>query len=202
MDLMKTKLIRIYERLRIAKYRFLSDCDRITGKPVIRQPVQFVGKGQIRFNGRATLGYFPSGGFYSGYIYMEARNVGSVIEIGDGVWINNNTALVSEGPGIFIGNRTTLGTHCEIVDSDFHDMHPDRRMDGTPKTAKVVIGENVFIASNVTILKGVEIGNNSIIANGSVVTRSIPENVVVLGNPAKVVQRIDGGLARAAMVES
>jgi acetyltransferase-like isoleucine patch superfamily enzyme len=202
MNLIKRSFIKAYERLRIAKYRFLSDCDRIVGKPVIRQPVQFIGKGQIKFNGRVVIGYFPSGGFYNGYTYMEARNPESVIEIGDGVWFNNNCALVSEGPGIYIGNRTTFGTDCEIVDSDFHDMHPDRRMDGVPKTAKVVIGENVFIASNVKILKGVEIGNNSIIANGAVITRSIPANVVVMGNPAKVVQRIEDVASRPVPVES
>ena len=133
-----------YQRLRIWKYRFLSDCKNVQGKPTIRQPVQFVGKGTIKFTGKVNLGFYPSRSFLSGYIYLEARNPDSVIEIGNGVWINNNSALVSEGPGIFIGNRTTLGTNCEIVDSDFHDMHPDRRIDGVSKTAKVIIGENVY----------------------------------------------------------
>jgi len=181
-----------YQRLRILQYRFFSECKNIQGKPVIRQPVQFNGKGTIRFKGTVNLGYYPSGSFLNGYIYLEARSAESVIEMGDGVWINNGTAIVSEGPGIFIGARTTFGINCQVVDSDFHDMHPDRRMTGVSKTAKVVIGENVFIASNVTILKGVQIGNNSVIGNGSVVTRSVPENVVVFGNPAKIVQRIEG----------
>jgi maltose O-acetyltransferase len=78
-----------------------------------------------------------------------------------------------------------LGTHCEIIDSDFHDLHPDRRSDGVAKMGKVVIGENVLIGSNVKILKGVRVGNNAVIANGSVVTRSIPENAVAFGNPAR-----------------
>jgi acetyltransferase-like isoleucine patch superfamily enzyme len=181
-----------YQRMRILKYRFFSTCGKVEGKPVIQQPAQLVGRGTIRFKGTVRLGCYPSGDFLSGYIYLEARGPDSVIELGDGVWINNSTALVSDGPGIFIGNRTTLGTNCEIVDSDFHDMHPDRRVTGVGKTGKVVIGENVFIASNVKIMKGVEIGNNSIIANGSVVTRSVPENVVVSGNPAKIVQRVEG----------
>ena len=109
-----------------------------------------------------------------------------MIQIEDGVWINNNSFLVSDGPGIFIGKKTMLGTHCEIIDSDFHDARTDKPRDGAPKAGKVVIGENVLIGSNVKILKGVRIGNNSVIANGSVITRSIPENVVVFGNPAKV----------------
>jgi len=179
-----------YQLLRIMKYRLFSTCKNVVGTPIVNQPVQLMGKGSIKFNGTVTLGCYPSPFFLSGYIYLEAREPESVIEIGDGVWINNNTALISAGPGISIGSKTTLGAHCEIIDSDFHDMHPDRRMTGVPKTGKVVIGENVFVASNVKILKGVEIGNNSVIANGSVVTRSVPENVAVCGNPAKVVQRL------------
>ena len=78
-----------------------------------------------------------------------------------------------------------IGSHCDIIDSDFHDLHPDRRKDGVAKTGKVEIAENVLIGSNVIILKGVRIGKNAIIANGSVVTRSIPENALAFGNPAR-----------------
>jgi acetyltransferase-like isoleucine patch superfamily enzyme len=188
---LRYRIMRKYQWLRILKYRFFSTCKNVIGRPIVNQPVQLVGKGTIKFNGKVTLGWYPSPFFLNGYIYLEAREPDSIIEIGDGVWFNNSVVLISAGPGIFIGNKTTLGTHCEVIDSDFHDMHPDRRMTGVPKTGKVVIGENVFVANNVKILKGVEIGKNSIIANGSVVTRSIPENVVAVGNPAKVVQRLE-----------
>ena len=50
---------------------------------------------------------------------------------------------------------------------------------------KVVIGENVLIGSNTKILKGVRIGDNAVIANGSVVTRSVPANAIAFGNPAR-----------------
>ncbi len=63
-------------------------------------------------------------------------------------------------------------------------------MGGAPRTAKVVIGENVFIGSNVRILKGVEIGNNSIIGNSSIVTKSIPANVIAGGNPVKILKNL------------
>jgi len=89
---------------------------------------------------------------------MEARGPDSIIQIEDGVWMNNNVCIVSDGPGVFIGKRSMLGTHCEIIDSDFHDLHPDRRTNGVGKSAKVEIGENVLIGSNVKILKGVKIG--------------------------------------------
>jgi len=185
---MNDKRIRLmywYQRLRIMKYRLLSGCRDIEGRPVISQPVQFMGKGKIRFHGRVYLGYFPSPYWHNGYIYFEARSEDSIIEIGDDVFVNNNCVLFSEGPGIFIGKRTMLGYNCEILDSDGHDTHPDKRIRGVPRMGKVVIGENVMIGPNVRILKGVSIGDNSVIANGAVVTRSIPANSMAYGNPAK-----------------
>src|SRR5439155_12970865 len=139
----------------------------VQGNPTIHQPVQFVGKGTIRFNGRVDLGFFPSPYFLSGYTYMEARSPESIIQIEDGVHLNNSVCLVSDGPGIFIGKNTMLGTHCEIIDSDFHDLHPDRRKTGPGKTGKVDTGENVLIGSMVKIVKGVRIGKNCIIGNGA-----------------------------------
>jgi len=182
---MRHRVLHLYQRYRIAKFRFLSDCPKVEGKPIVRQPAQFVGKGTIRFNGSVNLGFYPSPYFLNGYIYMEARGPDSIIQIEDVVWMNNNVCLVSDGPGIFIGKRSMLGTHCEIIDSDFHDLHPDRRANGVGKSAKVEIGENVLIGSNVKILKGVKIGNNTLIANGAVVTRSVPENMMVFGNPGR-----------------
>jgi acetyltransferase-like isoleucine patch superfamily enzyme len=174
-----------YQRLRIMKYRLLSSCPNVSGRPIISQPVQLMGQGQIRFHGKVYLGYFPSPYWLDGYIYLEARSKESVIEIGDEVYLNNSCVLYSEGPGISIGPRTMLGYHCEILDSDGHDTHPDRRMTGAPRTGKVVIGQNVMIGPNVRILKGVHIGDNCVIANGAVVTRSVPANSLVYGNPAK-----------------
>ena len=181
---MRRRLLNLYQQYRIAKFRLLSECKNVQGRPTILQPVQLAGRGTIRFNGTVKLGCYPSGYFLSGYIYIEARTPEAVIEIEDGVWMNNNVAIISNGAGISIGKRTMLGTHVEIVDSDFHDLHPDRR--GDPgKSAKVEIGENVFIGPNVKILKGVRIGNNCIIANGTVLTRSVPDNMLAFGNPAR-----------------
>jgi acetyltransferase-like isoleucine patch superfamily enzyme len=174
-----------YQRFRIIKFRFLSNCRNVEGRPVINQPVQMVGQGKIRFNGSVYLGVFPSPHWLDGYTYIEARLNESVIQIEDGVYISNNCVLFSDGPGIFIGKHTMLGWNCEILDSDVHDTHREKRMDGIPKRGKVVIGENVMIGPNVIILKGVRIGDNSVISNGTVITRSIPANTLVYGNPAR-----------------
>ena len=181
----------VFQYPRILKYKFLSNCKNIEGTPKFLQPTQLLGKGTISFGLNVTLGVNPSPEFYSGYGYIDARSQKSRIDIGDNVWINNNYMITSEGEGIEIGNDSLIGFNVEITDSDFHDLHPDRRMNGVPKTAKVFIGRNVFIGSNVKILKGVTIGDNSVIANSSVVTKSIPTNVIAGGYPAKVIQNLD-----------
>ncbi|MEO0248193.1 MAG: DapH/DapD/GlmU-related protein [candidate division WOR-3 bacterium] len=63
-------------------------------------------------------------------------------------------------------------------------------MSGVPKTAPVHIGRNVFVGSNVRILKRVTIGDNSVIGNSAVVVRSIPKDVIAAGNPAWVIRNL------------
>lgn len=181
----------IFQYPRILKYKCLSKCKCIYGKPIYNQPTQLLGYGKIIFGENVNLGVQQSPFFYSGHGYIDARKKISQIIIGDNVWINNNFIICSEGEGIEIGEKTLIGLNFEVSDSDFHDLHPDKRTTGIPKTAKVIIGKNVFIGSNVKILKGVTIGDNSIIANGSIVTKSIPTNVIAGGYPAKVIKKID-----------
>jgi|SaaInl8_200m_RNA_FD_contig_111_169589_length_9493_multi_4_in_0_out_0_5 acetyltransferase-like isoleucine patch superfamily enzyme len=181
----------IFQYPRIIKYKFLSDCKNVIGSPKYNQPTQLLGEGTIMFGKNVNLGVKPSPHLYSGYGYIDARKLNSKIFIGDNVWINNNFMITSEGEGIEIGARTLIGLNVEISDSDFHDLHPDKRIGGVPKKSKVVISENVFIGSNVKILKGVTIGKNSVLANSSVVIKSIPENVIAAGNPCKVIKQID-----------
>ncbi len=181
----------LFQYPRILKYKILSNCENIVGKPIYNQPVQLLGGGTIVFGKNVNLGVKPSPHLYSGYGYIDARKPHSKIVIGDNVWINNNFNICGEGECIEIGEKTLIGLNVEISDSDFHDLHPARRMSGLPKTGKVIIGKNLFIGSNVKILKGVTIGDNSVIANSSVVTKSIPTNVIAGGYPAKVIREID-----------
>jgi maltose O-acetyltransferase len=150
---------KIFQKLRILKYRLLSNCKLVIGNPKINQPVQFVGGGTILFGKNVNLGYFPSPYFYNSCIYVEARNKETKIVFGDNIYINNNCVFIAEGEGIEIGSNTLIGTNCEIIDSDFHDLNPNRRTNGKAKTAKVMIGKNVFIGNNVKIMKGVTIGD-------------------------------------------
>ncbi|WP_316838254.1 acyltransferase [Pedobacter nutrimenti] len=181
-------VIPVYKRIRILKYYFLSTCENVIGNPKLNQPLLTRGQGTIEFKDNVLIGLPSSAYFFTTYAYLDARKTTSRIEIGKNVWINNNICLVSEGEGIVIEEGTLIGANFSAFDSDFHQLDPDKRIGGIPRTAAVNIGKNVFIGSNVTILKGVSIGDNTVIANGSVVTKSLPENVIAGGNPCKIIR--------------
>ena len=186
------RLAKLYQRSRVRFYRRLWDIAHLEGEPRIDQPALLTGLGHVTFGQQVRLGYFPSPGFFSGYLHIEARGQDAQIEIADRTIINNNASLISEGRGggIKIGADVLIGPGAQIADSDFHGLRPEER--NTPSaTAAVEIGDSVFLAANVTICKGVAIGSGSVIATGAVVTRSIPERVLAAGVPAKVVRALD-----------
>jgi acetyltransferase-like isoleucine patch superfamily enzyme len=194
------RLAGILRRARVWKYRVLSTCRRVSGSPVLLQPVLFVGEGSISLGDNVEFGWPTSALFYTGYCHVEASMPESAIEFGDGVQVNNNAFIKSEGPGIRIGARALLGSGVTIYDSDFHDLRPNRRRDGRSRMAPVELGEDVFVGDGVKILKGVSIGAHSVIGAGSVVTSSIPAGVIAAGNPARVIRpldrELDGELAK------
>ena len=162
------------------------------GKIRRHQPVPFLGHGKIIIGENVNFGFNPSPYLYSGYMHIEARNHMLEIVIGDNCWLNNNCVIISEGSRIEIGTHCLFGTNVEIYDSDFHDLNPKKRLigGGTVKIGPVRIGKNVFIGSNGRILKDVTIGDNSVIANSSVVVHDIPANVIAGGNPAQVLRSL------------
>jgi acetyltransferase-like isoleucine patch superfamily enzyme len=191
-------------RGRVLKYRALSTCPRVSGSPHRYQPVLFLGQGEVRIGRDVDFGWPTSVGFYTGYCHVEAVKPESVIEFADGAQINNNAFLKSEGPGIRIGPDALLGSNVEIFDSDFHELDPARRRGGRPTMGAVELGENVFIGEGVKILKGVTVGAHSVVGAGSIVTRSIPEGVIAVGNPARVVRDLasPSGAAEARKIRA
>ena len=189
---MKNKLIYLLFVLpRIVKYQILST-NQVKGRiPIKNYPCLFSGKGQISFGENTKLGYKDSPCFYSGYSYFEARTLNAKISIGNQVFINNKCSIVADKSSVEIKDKVLIGTNCNILDSDFHDLHPDKRHQNSQKYKKVVIEENVFIGNNVTILKGVTIGENSVIGAGSVVVKDIPKNVIASGVPCQVIRLLD-----------
>lgn len=111
----------------------------------------------------------------------------SVIRVGSDTRLNG--AGMQAYTHINIGPRCILGS-AVIFDSDFHALEPSRRHDPDAPVAcaPIEIGENVWIAGQTAILKGVTIGENSVVAYRAVVVGDVPANVVVAGNPARIVK--------------
>jgi acetyltransferase-like isoleucine patch superfamily enzyme len=180
----------LVQRPRILKYRALSTTRPRGGEPVVLQPVLWLGRGTVKLGEGVQFGWRSSPLFYAGYCHVEVSAAESMIEVGDRTEFNNNLMLKSEGAGIRIGKDGLFGANVEIFDSNFHDLHPDRRHGGTPRMAPVEIGDNVFVGMGVKILKGSTIGSDSVIGAGAVVTGDIPAGVVAAGNPARVIREL------------
>lgn len=113
---------------------------------------------------------------------------GTGIHIGNGTGINAGAYLSGQG-GIHIGNDVIIGPGVQIFSENHNFDDPEKLIkDQGVKRMGVTIGNNCWIGARVTILDGVNIGNGCVIAAGSVVTKSTPENTIVAGVPAKVLK--------------
>ena len=183
MNILQRIMSRVIRKLRVYWYHHLSTLVP-TGDCIQCQPVLFLGQGGVVLGNSNVFGYFPSFYYYNGYCHIEARCVDAVIRIGSNNHFNNNFSIVAEHGNVIIGDNCLVGTNVSIINSDFHPISIKERHFGTQKSKDVVIGNNVFIGSNVSICKGVNIGDNSVIANGSVVFADVKANTIVKGNPA------------------
>src|SRR6478609_6192545 len=140
---------------------------------------------------------------YAGCAFAIGEN-GSCT-IGDFSLVNG--ALIMAEERIEIGSYCLISWNVGIADSDFHPIEPAQRLIDAEalapyfknrparpklKTVPVKICDNVWIGMNAVILKGVTIGENSVVAAGSVVTKSVEPNTVVAGNPAVIVKHFQG----------
>ena len=112
---------------------------------------------------------------------------GPDIRVGRNVFVNQNCTFYDLG-GLDIGDDVMIGPNVSLITSG-HPIEPSRRRDGV--TFKpIVIERNVWIAAGATIIGGVTVGENSVVAAGSVVTKDVPPNTLVGGNPARVIRSI------------
>lgn len=128
--------------------------------------------------------------------YIKKHNI--FAEMGDNVFfqprfIPADPKLIKLHNNVIVTSNVTFVTH-DIFDMGINYMYPDNKVSTLMKPIEVM--NNVFIGCNSIILGGVRIGNNVVVAAGSVVTHDVPDNSVVAGNPAKVIETFDDYIAK------
>lgn len=113
---------------------------------------------------------------------------GHHVHFGSGIYANSNLTLVDDG-NIYIGDKVMFGPNVTIATAS-HPINPELRDKGLQFNKDVYIGENTWIGAGVVIVPGVHVGKNTVIGAGSVITKDIPDNVIAVGNPCRVIRNV------------
>ncbi|MGV7105236.1 acyltransferase [Flavobacterium sp. U410] len=148
--------------------------------------VSALSKNGIRFGNNVSIGAFSRV-----IVSTSLNNLGNKIVIGDNVGIGEY-AYLGGGGGLEIGDECIVGQYfsCHPENHNCDDLTVSIRHQGVTRKG-IRIGSNCWIGSKVTILDGVEVGKGCVIAAGSVVTKSFPENSIIGGVPAKILKSRD-----------
>ena len=114
---------------------------------------------------------------------------GKHVHFGNNVYANFHLTLVDD-THIYVGDNVMFAPNVTVATAA-HPIYPALREKGFQFNKSVHIGKNCWIGAGAIILPGVSIGENSVIGAGSVVTKDIPENVVAVGNPCKIIRQIN-----------
>lgn len=175
--------------LRVLWYEplFRSQCETVGDCFYMEQLPYLLGLGRIRLGRGVRL----SG--KSSIIFATRSHARPEFTIGDDTFVGNGCAF-------HIANSVQIGRHCllargvSVADFDGHPLDAERRRNGesTPReqVRPVVIEDDAWIGARATILKGVTVGARSIVAAEAVVSKNVPPDVIVAGNPARVVRRL------------
>lgn len=123
---------------------------------------------------------------------------GKNITVGEGVFINACCHFQDHG-GVTLGDGCQIG-HNVVFATLNHGLAPEERVSTIP--APIILGKNVWVGSNATILQGVTIGDNAVVGAGAVVTKDVPANTVVGGVPAKFIKSIQTPLNPANRIDN
>ena len=113
---------------------------------------------------------------------------GHHVHFGSGIYANSNLTIVDDGH-VYVGDKVMFGPNVTIATAS-HPIEPTLRAKGLQYNKDVYVGENTWIGAGVIIVPGVHIGKNTVIGGGSVVTKDIPDNMVAVGNPCRILREV------------
>ena len=125
-------------------------------------------------------------------LYVETPvtlDYGCHISVGERFFANFNWTVLDTCP-VTIGDNAMLGPNVQFYTA-LHPLNAQERIAGPEYGAPITIGDNVWIGGGAMILAGVTLGDNVVVGAGSVVTKSFVDNVVIAGNPARVIKKLD-----------
>lgn len=133
-----------------------------------------------RIFGKTGKGLWLQPPFYCDY--------GKNIELGENVFFNFNCVILDVAK-VIIGSNVFFGPNVQIYTAG-HPLDAQKRREGQEFGKSITIGNDVWIGGSAVLCPGIKIGEKSIVAAGAVVTKDVPPNVVVGGNPAKMIKEI------------
>jgi acetyltransferase-like isoleucine patch superfamily enzyme len=164
---------------------FRSQCESIGSGFQMESLPYMQGKGRIHIGDNVRLSGKPSFSFNNHFSHLPELIIG-------------NGTFIGHGSSISIAKSVSIGEHCliaggvRIYDLDGHPLDATTRRTGETSAEEAIrpvkIGNDVWIGSGAIILKGISIGDRSIVGAASIVTKDIPPDVVVAGNPATIVR--------------
>lgn len=128
----------------------------------------------------------------AGKVYIEPQlhfDYGYNISVGKNFYANFNCTFLDVCP-ITIGDNCMIGPNTQLLTA-LHPLNPVKRNSGLESGKPITLGNNVWLGGGVILLPGVTLGDNVVVAAGSVVTKSFGDNVVVGGNPARIIKNIE-----------
>lgn len=132
------------------------------------------------------LGYKPDNVDISQPFYCD---YGTNIKFGSNVHVNLSCYFM-DGAQITLGNNVFVGPFTGFYTAAHPNAHEPRN-EGLEQARPITIGDNCWFGANVSVMPGVTIGNNCVISAGSVVTKDMPDNSIIMGVPAKVIREVE-----------
>ncbi|EMW5551318.1 chorismate mutase [Enterococcus faecium] len=133
-------------------------------------------------------------------IYMEPVinfDYGYNIFVGENFYANFNCTFLDVST-IEIGDNCMFAPNVQLYTAT-HPLHPVKRNSGLEYAKPIKIGNNVWLGGGVIVTPGVTLGDNVVVGAGSVVTKSFPDNVVIAGNPARIIKTVEEELTEESL---